>query len=344
MEIYQEIPGKITILPELKPACLKTKVLYRLFETIGLKNITFSPKLSFVGNMNKEAVPFHDFSRDDDSSIPFKFEVLEHQNHYNITEAHRHNYYEIFLFVGGGGQHIIDFQGMPIASQSVHFLSPGQIHQVERAPGSHGFVIKFSRDFFYLNLENKNVLFDLPFLHNQTTEPALVLNDSEFHEIHSLVKSIDSEYNQNHNFKADILRSYLNILLMKCNGLFESLGSSKLVSDKASGKIVHRFRRLVEQNFTTCHQVSEYAELLSVSAGYLNDATKKVFNKNASQVIQDRIILEVKRLLMHSTLNNKEIAYFLNFNDPSYFSRFVKKQSGLSPNALRERIQNSFQS
>ncbi|MGD1846115.1 MAG: helix-turn-helix domain-containing protein [Salibacteraceae bacterium] len=292
--------------------------------------------------MNRDAVPIHDFSRDDDSSIPFKLEVVEHQNHYNTTEAHRHNYYEIFLFAGGGGRHVIDFKSFNIADQSVHFLSPGQIHEVERSPGSHGWVIKFSRDFFYLNLENKNVLFDLPFLHNQTSNPTLALKDKEFEEIKSLFTSIDREYDANSEFKADILRSYLNILLLKCNSLFETLGANQVADDKASGKVVHRFRKLVEENFTQKHQVGEYAEMLSVSAGYLNDATKKVFHKNASQLIQDRIILEVKRLLMHSTLNNKEIAYFLNFNDPSYFSRFVKKQTGLSPNALRDKIQDSF--
>ena len=53
---------------------------------------------------------------------------------YDFSEPHRHNYFEFFCFLEGGGHHIIDFREVPIESNSIHIVAPGQVHQVNRAP------------------------------------------------------------------------------------------------------------------------------------------------------------------------------------------------------------------
>ena len=93
-------------------------------------------------------IPIHNFARDDETSVPFKICPLEKRNHYDALEPHRHNYYEIFLFIKGGGKHLIDFTEHPITDQSIHFVSPGQIHLVKRELSSHGILISFSREFY----------------------------------------------------------------------------------------------------------------------------------------------------------------------------------------------------
>ncbi|MBL4658385.1 MAG: helix-turn-helix domain-containing protein [Flavobacteriales bacterium] len=89
--------------------------------------------------------------------------------------------------------------------------------------------------------------------------------------------------------------------------------------------------------------VKEYADLLSTTSEHLNGETKKVRGKTASDLISDRIILEAKRLLMYSEFSNKEIAYFLNYEDPSYFSRFFKNKIGISPSEFRDNLQKKYQ-
>ncbi|MBK6643621.1 MAG: AraC family transcriptional regulator [Bacteroidetes bacterium] len=89
--------------------------------------------------------------------------------------------------------------------------------------------------------------------------------------------------------------------------------------------------------------MSEYAQLLNITAGHLNDTIHKDLGKTAGELIHDRIILEAKRLLYHSENSIKEIATELNYKDPSYFGRFLKTHSGSTPDQFRKAIREKYQ-
>lgn len=277
-------------------------------------------------------IPTHNFAFDDATSIPFRFEALEHKNNYDVDVPHRHNYYEIFLFNKGGGQHTIDFVSHPINDHSVHFISPGQVHQVVRDIGSNGFVIMFSRDFTHNGIDNKDLLYELPFFHNFTKNPTIDCEERDFFNINSIFQNIELEYQSHQLFNAEILQSFLNILLLKCKRIYKS----ESVIANTDQLEVQKFIRLIETNYHETSQVQEYAELMGCSPNQLNDLTKKALGKTASEMIQERILLEAKRLLIHSNMTAKEIAYLLNFGDPAYFSRFFKNQIGSTPNEFKK--------
>ncbi|MDQ3073080.1 MAG: AraC family ligand binding domain-containing protein, partial [Bacteroidota bacterium] len=83
----------------------------------------------------KNGLPFHNFSADDESSVPFKIVPIEKNAPYDTSVPHRHNYYEVFFFTQGGGTHFIDFRHYPIVPNSIHIVSPGQVHKVQREEG-----------------------------------------------------------------------------------------------------------------------------------------------------------------------------------------------------------------
>ena len=91
------------------------------------------------------------------------------------------------------------------------------------------------------------------------------------------------------------------------------------------------------------HQVQDYAGLMAITEKYLNELCKKTAGKTASELIHERIILEAKRLLLHSDLNNKEVAYFLSFDDPSHFSKFFKRKTGRTPSQFRKELPERYQ-
>jgi len=285
----------------------------------------------------RDQIPIHDFSEDDSTSIAFELQLLEKREDYDTSVPHRHNYYEIFLFIKGGGAHDIDFETIPIESNSLHFVSPGQVHQVKRELDSYGYVIFFSRDFYALNLRNKDILFDLPFLNNNSIHPFLNLNDQKFKPFLELTSNVEGEINSTNPLKEEILRSYLNILLIQCKRIYEELHIEDSEQDVSINQTFQDFRIQLEKNFTKLHKVSDYAQLLSVSEKSLNEIMKKTIGKTASELIHERIILEAKRLVLYSDYNNKEIAYFLEFDDPSHFSKFFKNYTGSSPNDYREK-------
>ena len=99
--------------------------------------------------------------------------------------------------------------------------------------------------------------------------------------------------------------------------------------------IIRKFNLLVEKNFKSEHSVSFYAEQLCKAPKTLSNLFA-IFNlKPPSQIIQERIIVEAKRLLRYTDRSVKHITFELGFEDVSYFSNFFKKNTGVSPSDFR---------
>jgi AraC-like DNA-binding protein len=99
-----------------------------------------------------------------------------------------------------------------------------------------------------------------------------------------------------------------------------------------------KFINLIDENYTKRISVSSYANSLLITSRTLSDLTHQLLNKTPSQMIQERIILEIQRLLLHSDLNINQIGYRLGFDDPSYFVKYFKKHTKISPSEFRKVI------
>jgi AraC-like DNA-binding protein len=105
-------------------------------------------------------------------------------------------------------------------------------------------------------------------------------------------------------------------------------------------QVLAPFRRLIEQHYKTLRLPGEYARLLHITPNHLNALCQELLGRPAGAVIRDRVLLEAKRLLTNADMTAAEIAYELNFQDNSYFSRFFKKYAGMTPEGFRrEHIQ-----
>ena len=288
------------------------------------------------------SIPFHQFSQDDETSISFKILPLRQQTGYDPGDPHRHNYYEIFFFEKGGGDHTIDFETIPVHDQSIHFVSPGQVHQLRRASDSYGSVISFSREFYYLGLQEKNLLFEMPFLNNAMARTVLNLSEEAFSTCLHLVQAMAQEAGAALPYTPHQLRSYLNILMIQCKRFFEQQPPYHMHSHSEQPLFI-RFRQTLEEHFFHLHQVQEYSEMLSVSDKQLNELVKAHSGYTALEYIHARLLLETKRLLLYSELSLKEIAFHLSFDDPSHFSRFFKSKTGTSPGHFREQHSGMYQ-
>lgn len=256
---------------------------------------------------------------------------------------HRHNYYEICIFINGGGKHEIDFKTYPIESNSIHFLTPGQVHLISRDDQYRGYLLVFNREFYSMDFQNKDLLFELPFFNNPGKSPVLSLSEPDFSDLLNVISGIKKELKQHHPTSHDILRAYLHIFLLKSKTYFNSYHHEEMNNDDPEYILTGKFKNLVEKNFNNLHLVKEYAEILGQSAAALNKMVKRVTGKNASEVITNRIVLEAKRLLIYTNLTNKEIAYRLKYEDPSYFTRTFKKKIGVTPSDFRKKMNKKYQ-
>jgi AraC-like DNA-binding protein/mannose-6-phosphate isomerase-like protein (cupin superfamily) len=262
---------------------------------------------------------------------------------HKTEQPHRHAYYEICIFVNGAGTHMIDFKSFPIKSNSIHFLTPGQVHLISREENYHGFLLVFSREFYSLGLQDEDLLMTLPFFNNNTSEPILNLSQQEFEEVLDIIEHLRRDYKRDSEIREDVLRSYLHIFLLKCRYFFNRNYFDKDIIKDPKFILVNRFRKLVERHFKEIHLVKEYADLLHESPAHLNKIVKSITGENASEFIIKRIMLEAKRLLIYTDLSNKEISYEINYEDPSYFSRLFRKKVGTSPSEFRNQMLKKYQ-
>ncbi len=107
------------------------------------------------------------------------------------------------------------------------------------------------------------------------------------------------------------------------------------VDDDNLPEVYVAFRRAVEIELTAHHDVVDYAELLGYSARTISRACQQVTGQTAKGVLTDRLILEAKRLLVHSDSSAAAIAIELGFSEPTNFSKFFTRNTGLTPAAYR---------
>jgi len=100
---------------------------------------------------------------------------------------------------------------------------------------------------------------------------------------------------------------------------------------------VKQFKNDVELYFRTHHKVNEYADRQHLTANHLNEVIKSETGTSTKDFIQNRLLLEAKRLARYSNLNAKEIAYRLGYEDVAHFSKFFKKWEGVAFTEFREK-------
>jgi AraC-like DNA-binding protein len=100
-------------------------------------------------------------------------------------------------------------------------------------------------------------------------------------------------------------------------------------------RFVERYRRLVDRDFARVHRVAAYADRLGVSPGYLNALCRAHAGESAGALIRARVVTEARRLLLYSELTAAGVGDALGFDDPAYFARFFRRETGIAPSHFR---------
>jgi AraC-like DNA-binding protein len=295
-----------------------------------------------------EKIPVYELPFGDNEKFEFKIykvqgSVIQRKDYPHKTELpHTHNYYEMCFFTGGSGIHEIDFVSHPILSPSVHFLRPGQVHLINRGEDYKGYLVIFSEDFFNLRFQNLEVIPGYPLVSNLENGPILQLNGGQFAQFNQIIENIEHELQTFDTDSEEVIVSYLRIFFLKLRQNFEKMTTTKHEAKGTMKKLVYEFNQMVNKYYGQIHQVKEYAEIMGESPIQLNRAVKSVTGKTASDLVIERLILEAKRLLMYSDLSNKEVAYKLNYEDPSYFTRIFRRKTGLTPSEFRSKMKDKY--
>lgn len=256
------------------------------------------------------------------------FNELHGERH--IDKPHQHDFFIILLFDQANGVHNIDFRDHSIGSQQVHLLFPGQVHKWNIGAETTGYQLMIGRDYF--ERLSPSLRFSIA---NYQNHPVIQLSVDSFKLLHYEFDAIKDEL-ANDDSLPELIGSRIAVIAS-----IVSKEADKVFKDGnlyQSEPRVIIFQQMIDVYFKEQKRVSFYAKKLHISANYLNILCKKYVKISATQLIQQRIILEAKRLLMATTLSVKEIAFELNFADQAYFSNFFKAQTGETPTEYRDAL------
>jgi len=252
----------------------------------------------------------------------------------HLKQMHNHHYFHLVYFTEGSGEHIIDFESFPVQSGMIYFMRPGQVHQWRFKHQYDGYVINFSANFFDWLGIHSGILHQFSFfksmqLHHQVT----MINEEQSEIVVPIFEHILKEHAMNHSSSNLKIATLLLQLFIDVNRFFNPMENSL---NEYQSVLIHNFKDLIEQFFKEKRLPKEYAEMLYITPNHLNALCKDVLGISAGELIRNRVVLEAKRLLVNKEMTVSEVAYVLNFQDVSYFVKFFKKYTALTPEHFRK--------
>lgn len=245
----------------------------------------------------------------------------EEKSYYNFEEMHAHTYNEIFIFLEGGGEHVMFGKLYQAQPGSFHILPASFPHKLKRTADSKGFTLAFSNHF----LEQLQVFHKETQLFNLIASPVTYTATSEEFEVFNFYfKELFS-----HRTDESLRLNLAAHILLKLSGNLNK-------QDEVDGVFVLEFMRLLNTSYHQKPSLSFYAEALGVSESKLSKMVKKNFGKTLHDMQNERILAKAKQLLLENELNIAQIAVAVNFFDEAHFSKFFKQHSGVTPTEFKQ--------
>jgi AraC family transcriptional activator of pobA len=258
-------------------------------------------------------------------------EYYEDYKRHSVAEPHTDDHFTMVIIEAGRIELMIDFETVEMTTPTFLLIAPEQIHRLISMDKNKGWLI---------NIDAAALPNDLrAHMENYLGKPiSLALESAVTVNLFSLIRVAANLNIQTVDvFMERAVRAALDSALMLAVSVAQLSGTSASTSGRAVF-LYRAFRELLELHFTSWKQTSDYATEMAVSASHLNDSVKEFSRSPVSVHIQERNILEAKRLLYNTVLTASEIGFQLGYEDPVYFGKLFKKHTRLTPLEFRSKF------
>lgn len=239
--------------------------------------------------------------------------------------------YSILLFEGETS-FSVDLNEYSCQGKNLLFTSPYQLLSWHRTTAKKVSLLRFHGDFYCIEYHKKEVACNGVLFNNIYQQPFVKVPGPVFEEVSNIILKMKLLAAGVSRYDSQVLRSYLQLIL--------ALGSKEKLlqnGEPQPGEIAG-FQEVLEKQFRAAKDVAFYSGSFGLSVGAFSKKVKRQYGKSPSKLIQERIVLEAKKLLHLTYKPVKEIAAELGFEDEFYFSRYFKKEVGVSPRKYREDV------
>ncbi|MGL1922014.1 MAG: helix-turn-helix domain-containing protein [Hyphomicrobiales bacterium] len=251
---------------------------------------------------------------------------------WNFRSHQHHNLHQFFYILGGKGRIFIDKIEYELATDQVISLPPSTIHGFKFSPDIEGWVVTLPQIHLQKIIEN-TAFFIKPIsqilIHN-------CINNTIKDEFRYIFRTLNDTFNNTHPTRDFRLKCYANLLIDKVTEISPYSKDINRKVPKQKQVLVQEFQNKINENYKQKLTVKQYAAMMRISPTHLNRVCKSVLNLSASDLANERSILESKRLLSYTAMNISEIAYELGFCDAAHFSTFFSNKTSQKPSDFRK--------
>lgn len=280
----------------------------------------------------------YNLHKDDFSKLHFEINdakpyLLKNLNHAAIP--HRHSFYQVIWFKNAG-KHYIDYQIIEHPENTVFFINVNQIHYFCSDSSNEGILFHFN-DYFISQFNPEfTERFSLS-VFNEIGKPYLQLSEKETERFSVLTKVIQDELEGKDIFMKEQVYSIFTSLLF----LIERLKTKETKIDftlNTDFKLAYLFKEEVYKNKQSFFNIEYFSTLLHTNNKKLTSVVKQYLGDTPANIIISIKILEAKRRLANGKFSIQEIAYDLGFDQPTYFTKYFKKATGITPKEFQSSI------
>lgn len=252
-----------------------------------------------------------------------------------IIRPHRHrDLHQVLLMERGQVEARLDARAALLRAPAVILVPPAAVHSFRFQPDTVGVVVSFAAT---LASELREVSPGLSEHLERCTAIALDRAALRQTDLRALAEMLLREFGRSAPGRRLALRGTLAALLANLQRLLPQASDAVGTLSSRDRELVARFREQVERRFREHLGLAEYAGLLQTSESRLRRACVAVAGQSPVDLVHLRLLLEAERQLRYTSMPVTQVAYYLGFEDPAYFSRFFTRRMGMSPRSFRNR-------
>jgi len=250
----------------------------------------------------------------------------QHRIDHALEAPQRPEFHTIYVGLRGKGELIVDFTPVPLGAHQVTFVARGRVQQFVPDRAVDAWMLLFTPEFLLAGGDAPDPLAQPATLAPSWTTPAI----ADARELIAIADQLELEHARPiDDIQPWLLAALLRVLVLRAERL---VGGAPVLPAP-----LQRFFTILEHDHATTRSVAHYAKRAGISARRLAELVHAHAGKSTKQAIDDRVILEQKRLLVHTDVSVKELAARTGFAEPTNLVKFFRHHVGATPVEFRDR-------